>query len=164
MNAQAFTESEHIEITWTDNSSDEIGYRIERSSEGLPYVQIGEVAANTTSFTDNTAIPGDAYAYRVASLTVGGHSIFSKTETVLITALEDRNSPTLSVHPNPAADYLYINTEERVNYPIRIINSTGHVVKTISAYASAEAISVQELPAGFYMVVTPKHRIKMFKK
>ena len=164
VNAEATIAEGKIEVTWTDNSSDETGYRIERSSEGLPFVTIGEVAANTTSFTDNTATPGDTYAYRVASLTVGGYSNFSKTETVLITGLEDETSTSISIHPNPVADELYINQEEDVNYPIRIIDSAGHVVETISAHASADPISVRHLPAGFYIVATPKYRVKMFKR
>lgn len=162
--AQATTAGGQIEVTWTDNSSDETGYRIERSSEGLPFVKIGEVAANTTLYTDGAAAPGDTYAYRVASLTSEGYSTFSTTENVLITGLMNGDETPFSLHPNPGADYFYINKPENVRYPIRIVNAAGHVVQTISTYAGADPVSVSELPAGFYIVATGKYSVKMFKK
>ena len=162
--AQATAADGQIEITWADISSDETGYRIERSSEGLPFLKIGEAAANTTSFTDNTAAPGDTYTYRVAAMTSDGYSTFSKTESVLITGLADGYEKPFSLHPNPVADYIYLNQQENLSYPVRIIDAAGRVVKSIYKNAGADPVSVAELPPGLYIVATAKYRLKMFKK
>jgi len=53
-------------LTWNDNSSNEFGFRIERrlqSNQSWATVGTGDI--NQASFTDTTAAPGTAYAYRV---------------------------------------------------------------------------------------------------
>ena len=165
INALAVKENfDHVEISWTDNSTDETGFRIERSTNGSSFAELGEVASNVTSFTDNTVAPGNTYAYRVASLTTGGYSKFSKTETVIITGVEERGGERLAAYPNPVQDFLLIDSNEKVNYPIQILNSVGIVVRTISGPVPGEAISVENLPAGPYIVATGNYRIKVFKK
>lgn len=53
-------------ITWTDNSTSETGYLIERSTNpNDDFICIGGVAPNVTSFTDNTILPNTNYYYRV---------------------------------------------------------------------------------------------------
>ena len=55
-----------IVITWQDNSSNEMGYFIERStSPTTGFVPIGGVAPNVTTFTDRTFTSLMTYYYRV---------------------------------------------------------------------------------------------------
>lgn len=55
-----------VNLNWTDNASDEWGYRVERSPDGVTWTQIGgNLPANTTSYTDNTVAPATLYYYRV---------------------------------------------------------------------------------------------------
>jgi hypothetical protein len=53
-----------IDLSWNDNSSNEDGFRIERSSGGS-WSTLAEVPANTTSYQDTTPTPGVTYSYRV---------------------------------------------------------------------------------------------------
>src|SRR5262249_44647615 len=55
-----------IDLTWTDNSSNEGGFQIERSDDGSTgWTQIATVAANATSYS-NTGLPNSTqYFYRV---------------------------------------------------------------------------------------------------
>lgn len=163
---QAYKESaRQIDVTWTDNSSEETGFRIERSSNGSLFAQVGEVPANTTSFTDKTVMPGNTYSYRIASMVPGGYSTFSKTEDVVITGVTEAGSANISVFPNPAGDYVYIMRQGHPEYPVKIINAAGVVVKTVSGPIDQdEPLSIANLPSGFYILATPDSRTKVFKK
>lgn len=56
----------NIKVNWTDNSTSETGYLIERSTNPNDgFVCIGGVAPNITTFTDNTILPNTNYYYRV---------------------------------------------------------------------------------------------------
>ena len=57
-----------IDLTWTDNASNEDGFIVERSPNGTDtWTQIGAPAANATSFSDTSAalVMNTTYYYRV---------------------------------------------------------------------------------------------------
>jgi hypothetical protein len=55
-----------IILTWTDNSNDEDGFRIERSTtQNSGFTQIAEVDENVTTYTDSNIEEGTEYFYRV---------------------------------------------------------------------------------------------------
>jgi hypothetical protein len=59
-------------LNWTDNSSNEVGFAIYRSTDGgVNYTFFTQTAANATSFTDNTVSPSTNYFYRVYAVTEG---------------------------------------------------------------------------------------------
>src|SRR5258705_112185 len=58
--------SSQINLTWTDNSLAEDGYKIEQSAvDDLHFSQIGVVAANQTSYSATGLSEGTKYYYRV---------------------------------------------------------------------------------------------------
>ncbi len=55
-----------VNLSWTDNATDEWGYRVERSLDGVTWTQLGgDLPPNTTNYTDNTVAPVTTYYYRV---------------------------------------------------------------------------------------------------
>lgn len=80
LQAVAATKTE-VGLTWTDNSSDEAGFRIERSTNNVDFVQIENAAAGATNFTDLTVEPFTTYYYRVRAYTLNGSSAFTNTAT-----------------------------------------------------------------------------------
>jgi MBG domain/MBG domain (YGX type)/Viral BACON domain len=58
-----------IDLSWTDNSTNETGFAIERSlTSGSGFVQIGSVAANVTAYSDVGVPPyAGSYYYRVVA-------------------------------------------------------------------------------------------------
>ena len=58
-----------LELTWTDNSASEDGYRIERRTNVGAYVQIADVPADSTSYPDGGLSPNTLYIYRVYAYT-----------------------------------------------------------------------------------------------
>ena len=73
-----------IELNWTDNCSFESGYRIERDG-GSGFVQVAEVSANSTNYTDNGLIMGTSYDYRIFAFTDANDSDYSATATAIAT-------------------------------------------------------------------------------
>ena len=71
LTATAATNALQINLTWTDNSTNEDGFIVERSPNGTDtWTQIGAPAANTTSFNDTSAAltVGTTYFYRVRAV------------------------------------------------------------------------------------------------
>jgi YVTN family beta-propeller protein len=55
-----------IDLTWTDNSSDELGFKIERRFDtGTQYTQVATAGADATSFNDTGLEANKTYTYRV---------------------------------------------------------------------------------------------------
>jgi chitodextrinase len=61
-----------LRLTWQDNSGDEAGFRIERSTNAAgPFSLVATVAANLEEFTDTGLTPETAYSYRVRAASGG---------------------------------------------------------------------------------------------
>lgn len=65
-----------LNVTWTDNSDNETGFRIERKTGGTgTYAEIATTGADITSLTDAGPLAqGTVYYYRVTALGAGGDS------------------------------------------------------------------------------------------
>jgi hypothetical protein len=73
-----------VSLTWTDNATNETGYKIYRSSDGgTTWTLVGQVGANATSFTDTSVVRKKTYKYRVQAYNDIGTSAFSNVVTVL---------------------------------------------------------------------------------
>ena len=66
-----------ITVTWTDNSSNETGFKIERSSDGVVYSEIATVGADVTQYIDAGLPNSTQYFYRVRATNASGDSNFS---------------------------------------------------------------------------------------
>ncbi|HUJ10125.1 MAG TPA: fibronectin type III domain-containing protein [Verrucomicrobiae bacterium] len=69
--------SARIDLSWADTSTNEDGFKIERSVDGTNFTQIAQVLSNTTTHRDTTAWYGTTYYYRVRSYNAAGDSGFS---------------------------------------------------------------------------------------
>lgn len=70
-----------IKLDWQDNSSNETGFRIERSTDGTNFDYTGGVGANITTWTDFVPV-GYTYWYRVYAWNNGGNSDYSNVASV----------------------------------------------------------------------------------
>ena len=71
--------STQINLAWTDNSSDETGFRIYRSADGVSFFWYYTAGANATTFSDTGRVAATTYYYRVSAQNSGGNSDFSNT-------------------------------------------------------------------------------------
>ncbi len=73
-----------VQVTWTDVSSAETEYRLERSVNGGAWVLCAALGANVTSRVDTTVSAGNTYAYRVIALNASGASPASNVGTITV--------------------------------------------------------------------------------
>jgi len=69
-----------IQVSWSDNSSNEDGFRLERD-EGAGFVQIQQLAADITSFNDSGLTESVTYTYRVRAYNAVDNSAYSNTDS-----------------------------------------------------------------------------------
>jgi len=73
----AAVSSSQINLAWTDNSGDELGFKVERSLDGFVWVEIDRLAARITSYANYGLSPGVNYFYRVRAYNLYGNSASS---------------------------------------------------------------------------------------
>ncbi|MFA6105361.1 MAG: fibronectin type III domain-containing protein [Patescibacteria group bacterium] len=107
-------------LNWTDNSNDEIGFVVDKSTNGTSFTNVSTTAAGVTSVTASSLTPNTAYWFRVAATGTVGVSSFVTTSqstftkaadpTNLITTASTTNSISLSysANSNPAGTSYYI--------------------------------------------------------
>jgi len=78
LSATAVSQSQ-INLTWTDNSANETGFHIYRSTNGTAFVQVGAVGSSATSFADVGLQKSTKYYYRVRAFNTSGESADSNT-------------------------------------------------------------------------------------
>jgi hypothetical protein len=71
-----------VGLSWQDRSSDESGFEVERSQDGVSWEQIGATGAGTVRFSDRETLSGSTYYYRVRAFNGAGYSSFSNVEQI----------------------------------------------------------------------------------
>ncbi len=120
-----------VALTWSDNSNNESGFRIERSSGGSAYSEIATVGTDSESFTDSAVTEGTTYNYRVRAYNSFGNSAYSNL--LAVTIPQSGTTPgTLLVYKINQASYTWngvpqamdvapIIRESRTLLPIRYV-------------------------------------------
>jgi titin len=68
-----------IHLTWADNSLDETGFVIQRSTDGVAFSDLANIGANVATYDDLAVFGGYTYTYRVAAFNANGTSAYSNT-------------------------------------------------------------------------------------
>jgi len=76
-----------INLSWTDNSTNETAFLVERSTDGVNFTQIASLAAGTASYSDTGLASGTHYTYRVRASNAAGNSAYSNTAAATTIAL-----------------------------------------------------------------------------
>ncbi len=79
--AAAVASATQINLSWTDNSADEAGFKVERSTDGVSFTQIGTTAAGVRTYSATGLVASTAYTFRVRAYNANGDSAYSNTAT-----------------------------------------------------------------------------------
>lgn len=71
-----------ISLNWTDNATNESGFKLERKSSGTPYAIIATLSKDITSYTDQGLMPVTSYTYRVSAFNDRGPSTTYSNEVI----------------------------------------------------------------------------------
>ena len=85
-----------INLNWQDNSSNESGFKIERSlSSSSGFSQISIVGVNATVYSNTGLSPSTTYHYRVRAYNSAGNSSYSNTTSVTTDANGDSDGESI---------------------------------------------------------------------
>lgn len=104
------TPSSKIILNWKDNSENETNFVIERSTDGISFAQIAQVAANTVTYTDTNLTTNTKYYYRIKAKTATESSSYSDVNSITTPAIP--SAPTKAATPTPATG---LNAVELLN-------------------------------------------------
>lgn len=145
-------------IQWATSTETNANYfMIERSTDGVHFVDIGRVSANGTTnqiisykYSDNTSLIQPTY-YRIRQ--VDNNDIYSYSITMVLYPSENN----ITVYPNPAKNKLYIsaNTLETSAIEIQIITVTGQIVSKQSSNSVQAELDISSLSPGMYFLLVP---------
>jgi len=101
--------SNRIELSWSVNSSNESGFKLERSTGGGGFVEIAVLPAATVSLTDHPLAAEITCSYRLRAFNEVGDSVFSNVATAStgpVTAYDSwaAGYPAFSALPPPYQD------------------------------------------------------------
>lgn len=82
--AVASNNQDRIGLSWTDNSSNETGFAVRRRTNGSAVIQLVNMAANATAYTDTTVEVGNSYQYDVIAFNDTGSSSAVESNSVTL--------------------------------------------------------------------------------
>lgn len=83
-----------IDLAWTDNATDETGFRVERQNPGnTAWTTVANLGANVTVWTNTGLAANATYSYRVAALNAAGLSGYSNVASAATLQSGDNNAP-----------------------------------------------------------------------
>lgn len=92
------TDSTALALRWSDNASNEAGYKVQGSIDGSSWAEIASLPENATSFNDSGLVSGKTYYYRVYAYNSFGNSAYSNAATATPTAPQlDTTVPTVKI-------------------------------------------------------------------
>ncbi len=138
--------SNQINLSWTDTSTNESGFKVERKSgNATNYVQIATLVMNSTSYINSNLTAGTPYAFRVRAYNSAGDSTASSEVTA--TTSGSGNTNTTSTTTNSAAVYAtYVTTDATAQGTWKgVYGSDGY---TVIGGASSIPTYAQVTPSG----------------
>jgi hypothetical protein len=74
-----------VNLSWTDNATNEDGFKIERKSGSGSYALVGSMGSNLITFSDLGLTPNTTYTYRVYAYNSAGNSLQYSNEVIVTT-------------------------------------------------------------------------------
>ncbi len=136
--------SSRISLTWTDNANNEAGFKIERSTDGVNFSQVGTALANATSYANTSLGAGITYHYRVRAYEGSNHSGYSNvasattqpppaapTNLTAVAVSSGRINLTWTDNANNEAGFKIERSTDGINF-----SQVGTAVANVTSYAN----------------------------
>jgi alpha-mannosidase len=145
-----------INLSWTDNSNNESGFKIESGIDGVNFTQVAAVGSNIITYSNTGLTSAKTYYYRVRSYNADGNSIYSNiaqatTSSNPSTSIQNEHGDSILMVPNPAEDQIEIHNLTGIG-EINIYTISGSIVKTVKYSGTSILINLSDMKAGMYIV------------
>lgn len=152
-----------VNLQWADNSQNEIGFKVYRSTQNSTtgFVEVANLGVNSTNFIDNNTENGKTYYYKVQAFNREISSSYSNTLTAVAgpNAINDEKwFNDINLYPNPTRDIamLSFNSPIMGNVKVEIFSVVGSLLSTTTyeklAVSFTERVEVEHLTKGLYFV------------
>jgi len=127
-------------------------FLLERSTDASTFTAIATIAAagagnNTYNYKDPVSFNGNLY-YRLKMADADGKYTYSAS--IILTNAENNGT---SLYPNPVSDVVYLQTGNGLlQSKANVYNVNGQFVQTITITATTQAIPLQQLTGGIYII------------
>lgn len=128
-----------IELNWQDNTVNEDGFKIARSTDGINYTDIDTVGPDVVTYTDTGLTFNTTYHYQVRGYNTSGDS---NTVDGSATTTNSLSAPTNLVTTS------ITNTSIGLQWTDNSINEDGFTINGFDADNSMQSIGSVNLPAG----------------
>ncbi len=115
--------STQIRLDWTDNSTNELGFKIERKTGDDDFVQVGRTRANAKNYRDDKLMAATEYTYRIVAYNSLGPSAYSNEVSVT-------TESGLSVLAQDNWKLHYVDSEEKTGEDGAAVNAFDGNVST----------------------------------
>lgn len=150
-----------VELNWKSAVEEGFSqYEIERSTDGITYAKIGQVAAKGSNSTYHytTAQTTEKAYYRLKiNFTEGSSPSYSD----VVTIYNNTTPGDISLSPIPAHNYIHVHTN--TSGILNIYDASGKLVKSKAIQNGRQRINIQTLSSGVYYAVIGKTRLKFVK-
>lgn len=128
-NLVAATINKNLVLTWNDNSNNETGFKIYRSTTSAgTFILIDSILANVTTYTNLNLASGN-YCYKVKAYNSVGLSGYSNESCHNFVGIENDILPNnFLIYPQPLKESLTISNAQELIIKITILSMDGKVV------------------------------------
>lgn len=154
-NVKAYTSGSRNIIEWTNLSEAGVfNYTVEKSTDGVQFTTLTEVAARSNASTREGYIqqdgrPAEKTYYRISATELSGEISYSPVVKVL---RGEAGTASFSIYPNPVAGKqftLQYKGQPREAFRLQVLNNTGQILYTRQwIHPGGQAAQSVELPAN----------------
>jgi titin len=115
-----------IKIDWTDNSTNETGFKVERAKGGGAFLEITTVGGNVTTYADTGLSANTEYTYRVRAYNGFGNSTYSNSASATTLFIIIVLTPAAPTNLTASA---VSNSEIKIDWTDKSNNETGFKIE-----------------------------------
>jgi predicted phage tail protein len=121
--------SSQINLAWSDNSSDESGFRIERSRDGNTFTEIATVGAGVEAYNDTGLTAATKYYYRVRAYNGTGNSAYTSVASDTTDATSSGGATEIPADPSSCSASGIGTTRIEVSWIDNAVDETGFKIE-----------------------------------
>ena len=118
------------ELSWVDNSNNEDGFIVQRSSDNVSFETVGTVGRNISFYADRNQRTGTTNYYRVAAYNAVGISDYTEVGEIVVTNIPGIPEEALVLYPNPGSGQMTLKLDGYTPAQARVVvlNAQGQRV------------------------------------
>lgn len=158
------TDNQSVELNWKVTEQQNIlEYVVEYSTNAREFTEVGRIQASESRnydyrFEAKHPFSGSKAYYRLRILEANATSL-SRIIGVNVPELDKT-----ILYPMPAHDFVWLKSDRISGKEIRLFNTQGQLIRTVTMQADEQRIDLSSLPAGTYLLQLPFGGVKKLVK